>query len=216
MPRENYPCKVYRVINDVDDLVYVGSTANMLAKRWGSHKAAAKKLTKTGKLQVHIRELGVRHFRIVLLHEFEARNMEHQRQVEQEYIVQLDSLKNGLNGVRAHQTPEQRAGDRKEYDRRYIAGHKDVLAERDRRYYENNKDAIVERQRRYQAEHKDAIAEKRRQYNDEHKDAIAVRRNEKIDCFCGAKVARGGIRAHQRSAKHHRQFEAKTLAYIYA
>ena len=35
--------KIYKIVNNVDDEIYVGSTVNRLSKRFSDHKAKAKK-----------------------------------------------------------------------------------------------------------------------------------------------------------------------------
>ena len=45
-------CYVYKIINDIDDLIYIGSTADKLCKRMVRHRSDAKREnTKNTKLQ---------------------------------------------------------------------------------------------------------------------------------------------------------------------
>ena len=60
--------KIYKIINDVDDMVYIGSTIQLLRQRFSSHIYETKK--QNSKLLNHIKLLGKDHFKIVLLHNY--------------------------------------------------------------------------------------------------------------------------------------------------
>ncbi len=78
--------KVYKIINDIDDLVYVGSTAQKtLAMRMTQHRTNAKDETNTSKVYTHMRLIGISHFTIVLIIKlnFEDRNQLYTREFEE-------------------------------------------------------------------------------------------------------------------------------------
>ena len=54
---------VYRIVNDVDDKVYIGSTTTELWHRMSQHRADARKGEKSP-LYEHMRKIGVEHFKI--------------------------------------------------------------------------------------------------------------------------------------------------------
>ena len=63
--------KVYTIVNDQDDIIYVGSTAQpRLSSRWSSHKRDSTDINRTSGIYTAMRTLGVDHFRIVLHHVF--------------------------------------------------------------------------------------------------------------------------------------------------
>ena len=90
-------CRVYKIVNDVDDKVYVGATFQTLAQRMTKHRLAANQ-GKTRRLYNHMRAIGIGHFDILLL-ETTAMPVtkEGLRAIEHTWIVQLDTVKNGLN-----------------------------------------------------------------------------------------------------------------------
>jgi len=61
--------KIYKIVNDVDDEIYVGSTCNTLAKRFGDHKSS---ITKRPKYKIYqkMSEMGVNNFRIILVENY--------------------------------------------------------------------------------------------------------------------------------------------------
>ncbi len=61
--------KVYKVINDVDENVYVGSTIAKLSKRMTDCRKNARNGDKS-KFYQHMRDIGIEHFKIVCVREY--------------------------------------------------------------------------------------------------------------------------------------------------
>ena len=62
--------KIYRIINDVDDMVYIGSTrTRLLSNRMTGHRANARDEDCKKKIAVHMRTIGIPHFKIELIRE---------------------------------------------------------------------------------------------------------------------------------------------------
>ena len=96
-----YPSgRVYQIVNDVDDLKYVGSTGRTLAQRMSEHRRKSKKGTngKKRSLYMHMRALGVEHFDIILIEQTGPTTKEALRAREQVHIVTFDTVNSGLNG----------------------------------------------------------------------------------------------------------------------
>ena len=63
--------KIYKIVNSVDDKVYVGhTTERLLCNRMTGHRARARQNNLKYKLFEHMRKIGVKHFRIVLVEHF--------------------------------------------------------------------------------------------------------------------------------------------------
>ena len=89
--------KVYKIVNTVDDKIYVGSTCLSLTKRLSNHKATAK--TKPLPAHIHLNELGWENIRIILVESVNAQNKDQLLQREQHYI---DLLSPSLNKQSAY------------------------------------------------------------------------------------------------------------------
>jgi hypothetical protein len=87
---------VYKVINDVDDKVYIGSTTCAISKRMSEHRKNSRR-NNNSKLYNHMRALGVQHFKIVCIREYTDISKERLHNREEKYIKRYDSIKNGLN-----------------------------------------------------------------------------------------------------------------------
>ena len=88
--------RVYKIINDIDDLVYIGSTVQLLCQRITEHRKAALK-GRGGKLYDHMRDIGSERFKILPVREYKDISKERLRYKEDKYIKRFDTVKNGLN-----------------------------------------------------------------------------------------------------------------------
>jgi hypothetical protein len=67
-----YPrSKIYKIVNTVNDIIYVGSTTlNYLSSRMGTHRQDHVKPERGSPIYVAMRAIGFQHFKIVLEHNF--------------------------------------------------------------------------------------------------------------------------------------------------
>ena len=97
MIEEVYPVgRVYKIANDVDNLVYVGSTSKSLDVRMHQHHCDARKGCQR-RLQMRIRSYGIEHFMIELLDEVKWVTRNELAVHEQKRIIECDSVAHGLN-----------------------------------------------------------------------------------------------------------------------
>ncbi len=68
--------KIYKVINSVDEKVYIGSTTQSLSRRMGNHRENCKDLNRNSKIYKHMRNIGVQYFKIVLIQNFPCSSKE--------------------------------------------------------------------------------------------------------------------------------------------
>ena len=93
--------KIYKIINDVDNLVYVGSTAlEHINNRMRYHKSDMKRtLKKNFKLYKHMNNIGVNNFKIILLETINTNDKKEIYKRERYWINFYNSINNGLNEV---------------------------------------------------------------------------------------------------------------------
>ncbi len=84
---------IYKVINDVDDKVYIGSTTCGLSKGIGDHRYKVR-LGNQSKFYYHMREIGVEHFKILCIKQYTDISKERLRIKEQKYINRYDAINN--------------------------------------------------------------------------------------------------------------------------
>lgn len=90
---------IYKITNDNDGLVYIGSTIGRLERRFFGHIRDVNGGSTT-KLHSHMRAIGIEHFSICGIEEHGPITRNELRAKEDEQIVIHDSMKNGLNGRR--------------------------------------------------------------------------------------------------------------------
>ena len=90
--------KVYKIVNDVNDDIYVGSTCLTLSKRKYTHKYASKKQLNR-KVYQCVNECGWDNCRLVLVENFPCNSKDELLAREQHWV---DELKPSLNGVGAY------------------------------------------------------------------------------------------------------------------
>jgi len=94
--------KIYKIVNSVNDKIYVGSTQlQYLSKRMGHHRENCLKLSNNlcGKLYPAMMEYGVDKFKIILLETILFTDKEQLKSKEYDWIVKLDSVNNGYNTI---------------------------------------------------------------------------------------------------------------------
>ena len=83
--------KIYKIVNDVDDMVYVGSTTEPLDRRWLTHLIDYKRRP-NNKLYTKIHKLGIEHFKIILISIYPCKSKEQliYREFEREQYDKYD------------------------------------------------------------------------------------------------------------------------------
>ena len=213
--------KIYKIVNDENDKIYVGSTVKLLCNRMSHHRTTARE-NNTSKFYQFMREIGISKFKIILIINYACNSKEELLSKEDEYIR---SLKPELNMVNAIKNEEKFKETRKRNRKEYYETHKDVEKEQRKLWDENNKPKITEQKKRYYAKHKDVIKEKQQIYNEQnkviiqerkkeyrnaHKEdenrQIIERRKEKMTCGCGLTFSKCRFNEHEKRSQQHQNY----------
>ena len=103
--------KIYRIVNNIDNEVYIGSTCKTLNSRFSTCKTYANKETENRKLFIHMRNLGIDNFRIELVEDYPCFSKEELLIREDYWLSEIGTL----NEIRAHLTTEERENKWKVY-----------------------------------------------------------------------------------------------------
>ena len=130
--------KIYTIKNRNDDtLVYVGSTAQTLYKRFSNHKTRSKNSKyENMKLYKKMKETNINDWYIELYEDFSCERKEQLLQREGQIIKEIGTLNKNIPI-----TPEER----ERYHEEYYLNNKDNYKE----YYKVNKDKLKEYQKEY-------------------------------------------------------------------
>ena len=124
--------KIYKILNTINDEVYVGSTTQSLAKRMSWHRNSLNsKRSKKQVLYQYMKEYGVDNFYIELVECFSCKSKEELLAREGHWIRCVGTLNCRVSG----RTKEQ-----------YRQDNRDMYAESSRKYYQNKKEQIKEKQ----------------------------------------------------------------------
>lgn len=86
---------IYKIINDINDKVYIGQTRQLLSRRWAKHLSDS--LTKDTHLYRAMQKYGVDHFQIIPVEENIPVELLNER--EQYWIQEFNSFKEGYNST---------------------------------------------------------------------------------------------------------------------
>ena len=172
--------KIYKITNDYNDDVYVGSTCDLLTKRFSNHKRSSKTEKKQNRpIYKLMNEIGFERFRIELIEECPSHDKYQLRQREGHYIRKFGTLNKNIAG---------NIVDTKEYHKEYRENNKEHFKDYDTKYYIENKEKIQEHKKEYYIENKEKIQEHNK---------------EKITCtVCGSIVCKSVLSRHIKSFKH--------------
>ena len=136
--------KIYKIWNDVDDELYVGSTTQPLSKRMNVHRAYARG-GKNQRIYKHMRGCGIDNFKIELIEYYPCETKEELLKREGHWIRKIGTL----NMNRAYTTDEEKKEYQKEYREQNKEKMQEYQKEYQKEYKENNKDKIKEYNKNY-------------------------------------------------------------------
>jgi hypothetical protein len=133
--------KIYKLVNNVDDKIYVGSTCELLRVRKYKHNYEAK--TKPSPAHIHFNQIGWNNVDIILIEAFECKNKDELLVRERHWI---DELKSELNtetpGRKMPEWREDNKEQRLQYNKDRYALKKVEILTKQKAYYEKNKNII--------------------------------------------------------------------------
>ena len=178
MSQDFTKAKIYKITNNYNDDIYVGSTCNTLVKRFSEHKLAIRdKKNKNRPIYQLMEEIGFERFRIQLICDYPCEDKYSLRQKEGDYIRQMGTLNKQIAGYDKNRDNVQ------EYNKQWELNHKEERTEQHKRNYQ---------------EKKGEINEKRREIYKENKEKIRVR----VICSCGADICKRDLSKHIKTKRH--------------
>jgi hypothetical protein len=135
--------KIYTIRCKYDDeLIYVGSTINTLAKRMGQHRGAS---IKKATCLYNVVCSDWDNWYIELYENYACNNKEELFKKEGEVIREISTINNKIAG----RTPKE-----------YKQDNREKIRERDKQYYQDNKEYFIKKSKEYRLANPNKIAEK--------------------------------------------------------
>jgi hypothetical protein len=198
--------KIYKLVSDMTDLIYIGSCCKPLSKRLCAHKSDFK-LGKARTKSVELFKLGGK-VEIILIEDYPCKS-KWELERRERYHIEHNICVNKFKPAR---TNEERLNQMKEYYKEYYEANIEAISEKAKQYHEVNRDVILEKKKEYrevnrdvilekakeyyQANH-DTIIEKQKQYKEANRDVISQKNKERVKCpHCQKEMNRSSLRQH--------------------
>ena len=165
--------KIYKITNNINSEVYVGSTCDILRKRFNTHtRQITQESKKNRPLYKLMNELGTDVFRIDLIEDCPCDDKQALRQREGYWIRQMGTLNKVIAGRTAKEAHHEYEKTEKRIQYQQSEARKASKCQHAKENYEKNKDEINEYRR------------------------------EKVLCECGFLSCRGNLTRHKQTKKH--------------
>jgi group I intron endonuclease len=166
MKVEYLNAKIYKITNDFNSEVYVGSTCDTLVKRFSGHKRTMKE--KPGRtLYKLMNEIGFERFRIELIENYSCEDKYQLRQREGYFIREMGTLNEQIAGRNEKDYYVDTKEKRLEYAKEY-------------RQNEENKEHIKQSLASYREKNRDKLNDYLKSYRELNKEDIKEKSKEKI------------------------------------
>ena len=190
--------KIYRLVNSVDNEVYVGSTCGSLPKRLYDHKSMGKKKSSI-RVYAHLNAIGWASVSIVLVEEYVCEN---KMQLERRERHWIEVLKPTLNTYVPTRTVQE-----------WTQANKEHVQQQHKAWYENNKERVLVKAKvRRDGLDKGELRDYHKNYYQQNKEAIKERvysrGSQKVVCECGCEVRLDKLQRHKTSDKHKNRMDA--------
>ena len=207
--------KIYKITNDYNDEVYIGSTCDTLVKRFSSHKSS---INDSGKMErplyALMREIGIDRFRIELVEDCPCEDKYQLRQREGYFIRQTGSLNMLVAGrdAKTNYDEEMKAIQKARTDKYINSGKgKETI----KKYQEEHKELYKEIKKKSAEKYKEENVIKKKIWYEENKERLSQESKKIIKCECGCEIVRGAFRLHLKTKKHlnllNQQLAVKTV-----
>ena len=178
MPIDYNNSKIYKIIDNTNGNIYIGSTTQKLSQRLGEHTRQYKKYC-IGKFH-YLSSFDIiknMSYEIILIEEVNCSNKEQLLKIEREHIEANECI-----NIRI---PSRSQKEYIEYQKEYnyvnrdkIKDHYEANRDKIKEHYEANRDEIIEKQKKYNELNKDTIKEYKKHYRETNKQTIKEKRKQ--------------------------------------
>ena len=130
--------KVYKIVNNIDNMIYIGSTTTRLCQRMNVHRCHMRNNNNNATLYKHMRELGLENFTIVLIEDYSC-NSKDQLLRRERYIFDLHDKQVLLNSNRPIVTCVERIQYNKKNCKIWYNNNREHGINKAKNWYLNNK-----------------------------------------------------------------------------
>ena len=192
--------KIYKVVSDCTNDVYIGSTYETLNSRFSKHKNTMKRYNNgLCNYSTVNKILPFDDVKILLIEDYPCQNKKELLSREAYWIKNIPNTVNKYIPLRTRKEYyEENKTFCLEIQKVYKEKNKQKIKEYQRTYRQRNDDKI----KQYIDKNKQKIKDRQKQYRDKNKQKIKDRQKQVCVCTCGCNVSRSNLTRHKKSRKH--------------
>ena len=170
--------KIYKLVSNETDNIYIGSTCQSLCKRHSDHKTNYKMWLKNIYNYTTSFEIMKYNDNEIIFIENYSCSSKHDLEIRERYWMEQLNCINKIIPTRTQKEYKENNKDKiKEQKKQYNLNNKIYIDEKNKQYYEQNKDKIKEQKKQYCENNKVEIIQKSKLYYEKNKEQI---KNNKI------------------------------------
>ena len=215
--------KIYKIVDNSNENIYIGSTCRTLNVRLSDHKSDYKRFLRG--LACNTRSFEIiknDNYEIKLLETCEVKTKQELFARERFYIENNNCLNKCIPGRTFKEYYYNNKEKIKENKKEYYHKNKEKIKENKKEYYDNNKEKIKENKKEYYDKNKEKIKESQKEYYDDNKEnrkeyiksyyiankeKLSEKQKQKFECDCRGKFTHGHKARHIKTAKHQKYLE---------
>lgn len=190
--------KIYKIVSDNTDKIYIGSTCSPLSKRLYQHKNAFNNQKAGRRIVTSIKLLELGEVDIILIENFPCNNKNELHARERFWIEQ--NKETVVNRNIPNRTQKEYRHDNKE-----------IIAQQMKQYRQDNKEKIAKQSKQYREDNKEKIQQywednknRTQQYRKDNKEKLQEWQRKLINCECGSQFTNSNKVRHLKTEMHQR------------
>ena len=192
--------KIYKLVSDVTDKIYIGSTCTSLAKRLGEHKNLYRRFT-NGKIAHKSSSSELfklcGEVKIILIENFPCKSKDELLQRERFHIESSICVNKYIPGRSRAEYNEQNREEILTQMKEYYEANREQILTRNAQYKEANREQISTQKAQYYEANREQILTYKKQYYEGNKDKILASQKAPGLCpFCNEQMRKDSLRRH--------------------
>jgi len=194
--------KIYKIVSDQTEKIYIGSTCNTLSARLSGHRNDYKSyLQQKQRYTTSFELIKLGDAKIILIEKYPCNDKDELRQREEHWrqLFQNDCV----NKCSAFGLSVEAKLKHRDIQKKWQSEHRDYLNEKQKKFRLNNVDKVKTYKKKYYENNKEKVSEYKRKYNEAHKEELKIQKQKRcICCDCGESVQKCKLNRHKSSKKH--------------
>jgi hypothetical protein len=193
--------KIYKITNCIDNEVYIGSTAQILSKRWWTHKTHSKIYTHL-LLYQHMNKLGIDKFSISLVENYPCTNKNELLIKEGKFIREQGTLNTQIQGRTCKEYHEDNKDRIKIKHKEWLINNQESIKIYAKQHRENNLERSKEVWKNWYDNNKESCKIRQKNRYENNKEKILEKNRETIECdICKSIVVKRNLNRHKETIK---------------